>query len=65
MIFRLSDYDKNRRDPDGIVYTNSCGPATRLTRKDFASDADFRYWKQVSDTAYQEQAPAQNRRIER
>lgn len=58
MIFRLSDYDKNRRDPDGIVYTNSCGPATRLTRKDFASDADFRYWKQVSDTAYQEQAPA-------
>ena len=58
MIFRLSDYDKNRRDPDAIVYTNSCGPATRLTRKDFANDADFRYWKQVSDTAYQEQAPA-------
>lgn len=58
MIFRLSDYDKNRRDPDGIVYTNSCGPATRLTRKDFASDADFRYWKKVSDIAYQEQAPA-------
>lgn len=58
MIFRLSDYDKNRRDPDAIVYTNSCGPATRLTRKDFANDAEFRYWKKVSDIAYQEQAPA-------
>lgn len=58
MIFRLSDYDKNRRDPEAIVYTNSCGPATRLTRKDFANDAEFRYWKKVSDIAYQEQAPA-------
>lgn len=65
MIFHLSDYDRNRRDPDAIVYTNSCGPATRLTRKDFASDAEFRFWKQVSDKTYQEQAPADREWSER
>lgn len=65
MIFRLSDYDKNRRDPDAIVYTFSCGAVLRLTRNDFANAAEFCFWKQVSDKTYQEQAPADREWSER
>ncbi|MBQ3702491.1 MAG: hypothetical protein II885_07015 [Oscillospiraceae bacterium] len=65
MIFRQTDYDKNRRDPDAIVYTFSCGTVLRLTRNDFANEEEFRFWKQVSDKTYQEQAPADREWSER
>ena len=65
MIFRQTDYDKNRRDPDAIVYTFSCGTILRLTRNDFANEEEFHFWKQVSDKTYQEQAPADREWSER
>lgn len=49
MKFHLSDYELNAKDPDAIVYRDAYGKITRLTRKDFSSEEEFKKWKKISD----------------
>lgn len=44
-----SDYARNKKDPDAIVYIDSYGNLIRLTRSDFASEEEFLRWKSWSD----------------
>ena len=52
MYDRKSDYAVNRRDPEAIIFRSVTGADVRLTRADFASDAEFERWKQWSDSDY-------------
>jgi hypothetical protein len=49
MKYHLSDYERNAKDPDAIVYRDANGKVTRLTRKDFSSEEEFQKWKAISD----------------
>ncbi|MDE7245447.1 MAG: sigma-70 family RNA polymerase sigma factor [Oscillospiraceae bacterium] len=49
-----SDYSLNKKDPDAIVYPSATGVHIRLTRKDFASEEEFRFWKDFSDGDYKD-----------
>ena len=50
MFDRRSDYAKNKRNADSIIYTDANGEEIRLTRDDFESEAEFRKWKSWSDS---------------
>ena len=54
MFDRRSDYAKNKRNADSIIYTDANGEEIRLTRDDFESEAEFRKWKSWSDSQYHE-----------
>ena len=47
-----SDYALNKRDHDAIVFASATGEIIRLTREDFATDAEFERWKEWSDADY-------------
>ena len=49
-----SDYALNKTDPEAIVYIDSNGAVTRLTRSSFASPEEFQRWKAWSDADYHE-----------
>lgn len=49
-----SDYALNKTDQEAIVYIDSSGTVTRLTRACFASAEEFLRWKTWSDTDYHE-----------
>ena len=52
MYDKKSDYARNKKDPEAIVCPSAVGPATRLTRADFDTEADFLKWKAWSDENY-------------
>ena len=49
-----SDYALNKKDQEAIVYPSATGVHIRLTREDFASDEEFRFWKDFSDDDYKD-----------
>lgn len=51
-------YAMNKADKDAIVYVDAFGTITRLSRDDFASEEEFRKWKDYSDEDYHEQEKA-------
>ena len=52
MFDHKSDYAMNKYDPDAIVCRSVTSVHIRLTRADFASDAEFQWWKAWSDQDY-------------
>ena len=50
MFNRKSIYALNKKDPNAIVYTDADGNLIRLICDDFASAAEFRRWKDWSDS---------------
>lgn len=52
MFNNKSDYALNKKDSDGIIYPDAEGNLIRLTRADFASEEEFRFWKDWSDENY-------------
>lgn len=50
MFNRKSIYALNKKDPNAIVYTDADGKLIRLTCDDFACAAEFRRWKDWSDS---------------
>ena len=50
MFNRKSIYALNKKDPNAIVYTDADGNLIRLTCDDFACAAEFRRWKDWSDS---------------
>ena len=52
MFDRKSDYALNKMNPDAIVYRDVTGRLYRITRDDFSSEAEFLYWKAISDEDY-------------
>lgn len=53
-----SDYALNKKDPDAVVYHSVDGTVFRLTRKYFASEDEFMYWKEASDKDYHKREKA-------
>ena len=49
-----SDYALNKKDPEAIVCPSATGVHIRLTREDFASEEEFRIWKDFSDGDYKD-----------
>lgn len=49
-----TDFTLNKFDRTAIVCQSVSGPDTRLTREDFASEEEFLYWKNWSDSDYKE-----------
>ena len=54
MFDSKSDYALNKLDPEAIVCPSATGVHIRLTREDFASDEEFRFWKDFSDDDYKD-----------
>ena len=52
MLTRRSIYMLNKLDPDAIVCPDADGHLIRLTREDFATEAEFLVWKAWSDENY-------------
>lgn len=52
MYNKRSDYALNKCDREAIVFASTTGEVIRLTRKDFATDAEFEQWKAWSDEDY-------------
>ena len=52
MFDRKSDYALNKQDPDSIVCKSVTELHIRLTRTNFASEAEFQKWKRWSDQNY-------------
>lgn len=52
MFNRKSDYAYNKKDHKAIVYIDADGGVTRLTIRSFANEAEFRKWKELSDSDY-------------
>ena len=50
MFNRKSIYALNKKDPNATVYTDADGNLIRLTCDDFACAAEFRRWKDWSDS---------------
>lgn len=49
MFDKKSVYALNKKDPNAIVYPDAHGSLIRLTRNDFTSEEEFKYWKDWSD----------------
>ena len=45
-------YVLNKKDRNALVYRDSMGTVSRLTRDMFSSDEEFEYWKKWSDEDY-------------
>ena len=58
MFNSKSIYALNKKDPNAIVYPSVDGTLCRLTREDFASEAEFLFWKERSDRNYHKQEKA-------
>ena len=52
MFNTQSDYALNKLDKEAIVCPSATGVHIRLTREDFASEEEFLYWKELSDSDY-------------
>lgn len=49
MFDNTSDFALNKLDREAIVCKSATGLHIRLTRADFASEAEFEHWKKWSD----------------
>ena len=58
MYDKNSDYALNKLAKDAIVCKSATGEDVLLTRADFASDEEFRQWKDWSDNDYQDRENA-------
>jgi len=54
MLDTRSVYALNKVDKSAIVYPSVAGEDTHLRREDFASEAEFEYWKNWSDDDYRQ-----------
>ena len=54
MFDHKSDYALNKIDKEAIVYPSVTGIHTRLTCEDFASEAEYSFWKTFSDCDYKD-----------
>lgn len=54
MFNTRTDFALNKFDKTAIVCQSVSGPNIRLTREDFASEEEFVYWKNWSDSDYKE-----------
>lgn len=52
MYNKRSDYALNKCDREAIVFASTTGEVIRLTRDDFATDSEFKLWKEWSDADY-------------
>ena len=52
MFNKKSIYALNKKDPNAIVYPDADGNLIRLTRDNFASEAEFLCWKEWSDNDF-------------
>ena len=48
-------YVLNKKDRNALVYRDSMGTISRLTRDMFSSDEEFEYWKKWSDEDYHDE----------
>ena len=62
MFNRKSIYALNKKDPNAIVYTDADGNLIRLTCDDFACAAEFRRWKDWSDSDLRKEENADHSR---
>ena len=49
-----SEYALNKLDQDAIVCPSATGIHIRLTREDFDTEEEFRFWKDFSDSDYRD-----------
>lgn len=64
MFNRKSIYALNKKDPNAIVYTDADGNLIRLTCDDFACAAEFRRWKDWSDSDLRKEENADHNALE-
>lgn len=48
-------YVLNKKDRNALIYRDSMGNISRLTRNMFDSDEEFEYWKKWSDEDYHDE----------
>ena len=48
-------YVLNKKDRNALIYRDSMGNISRLTRNMFDSDEEFEYWKKWSDADYHDE----------
>lgn len=61
---RNSLYARNKLNPDAIVCPDNMKGEYLITKEFFASEAEFRFWKEWSDNDYHLQAKGDNREHE-
>jgi hypothetical protein len=61
---RKSLYARNKLNPDAIVCSNNMNGENFITKEFFASEAEFRFWKEWSDSDYHMRAKGDNREHE-
>ena len=54
MFDRKSDYARNKRHREAIVYRSVTQECIHLTRADFSSEKEFMKWKEWSDLEYRQ-----------
>lgn len=65
MFDKNTDYAINKRDDNAIVYRSADGHIITLTSSDFATEQEFRRWKEWSDADYHRSERAEHRRADR
>ena len=65
MFNRKSIYALNKKDPNAIVYTDAAGNLIRLTCDDFACAAEFRRWKDWSDSDLRKEENADHQQADK
>ena len=58
---RKSLYARNKLNPDAIVYPDINAREYLITKEDFSSETEFRYWKEWSDSDYHTRAKHDNK----
>lgn len=61
---RKSDYARNKRNSEAIVYPDNVNGEYLITREHFSSEEEFLFWKEWSDSDYHTQAKGDNREYE-
>ena len=64
MFDKNTDYAINKRDDNAIVYRSADGHIITLTSSDFATEQEFRSWKEWSDADYHRSERAEHRRAD-
>lgn len=59
MYNKKSDYVLNKKNKDAIVSRNAAGKYIKLTKEEFASEEEFKKWKEWSDDEYRQEYNAE------
>lgn len=59
MYNKKSDYALNKKNKDAIVSRNAAGKYIKLTKEEFASEEEFKKWKEWSDDEYRQEYNAE------